>query len=331
MQAKRILVTALSTLALTGALAADAHAERGRNPLAGQPAIRHRLELRKMRFEVTPQFLVSANQSHLLSLGGGLNAQFHITDWLGVAASFHYTGNLLSPLGNQVMEGLPWSYDQTLGTGQPSKRKFLDHLVGADMLIGLYGTLTPIGGKFSLFNALVANYDFYLIAGIGMARLTTPLLCANVPPAPSGVTPDTSCTYKADAVDINAQSSDNMLGSGIQVAGVFGIGTHLFFNDWMALQVELRDYVFKSNPGGLDVNTTDSGKKGVYKLTPDDLYVTSNLYFGVGLSFFLPPKAKVPDRRDNTATSAPSKPAAVEEPAAAPPAGGAEPAPAQSK
>ena len=39
-------------------LAAPAHADRGRNPLAGQPAIRHRVEMRKLRFEVTPQLLM---------------------------------------------------------------------------------------------------------------------------------------------------------------------------------------------------------------------------------------------------------------------------------
>jgi len=39
--------------------------------------------MRKLRFEITPQFLVSINQDYKHSFGPGANLQFHITDWLG--------------------------------------------------------------------------------------------------------------------------------------------------------------------------------------------------------------------------------------------------------
>lgn len=290
-----LLIGALALLA-----AAPSHAESRRNPLAGQPAIRHRLEMRKMRFEISPQFLASTNLPYLIGIGGGANLQFHISDWFGIGVSGHYTTNLAAPLVGRVEEALPNTYasttDPTMNLRQPSKQMFRDHLIGPTALIAAYLTLTPIGGKFSLFNTLFANYDFYGMAGAGVAILGTPLS--------SGATtyPDSSNAMRMVNQDPQATNNDVNLQApnpftGLRVAGMFGIGTHIFFNDWIGLQLELRDYIFKSNPGGLDVTTLDNNKENGWdnspKLTSDDEYITNNLYFGVGISIMLPPKAKV--------------------------------------
>src|SRR5579883_2094976 len=127
----------VSSLALLGVIAAGTAApaqERGRNPLAGKPAIMHRVELRKLRFEITPQFLISVNQPFLIGVGGGANLQFHINDWLGIGASFHYTGSVASPLEGKIEAGLPKVYpkpqDPLYGLNQPSQQQYRDHLVG---------------------------------------------------------------------------------------------------------------------------------------------------------------------------------------------------------
>ena len=123
MRTQMRFILSIGALAL---LAAPAYADRGRNPLAGQPAIRHRVEMRKLRFEITPQFLVSANQPYLIGFGGGANIQFHITDWFGIGGSFHYTANVAAPLVGRIMEALPDQYakttDPAAGLKQPSKR-----------------------------------------------------------------------------------------------------------------------------------------------------------------------------------------------------------------
>src|SRR4051812_37240105 len=108
MQTQTRFILSVGALAL---LASPAHAE-GRNPLAGQPAIRHRVEMRKLRFEISPQFLVSMNQPYLIGVGGGANLQFHLTDWLGIGASFHYTTNIEAPLVGRISAALPESYAQ---------------------------------------------------------------------------------------------------------------------------------------------------------------------------------------------------------------------------
>lgn len=278
-------------------LAAPAHADRGRNPLAGQPAIRHRVEMRKLRFEVTPQLMLSLNQPYLIGVGGGGALQFHLTDWLGLGASFHYTTNLAAPLVGRIEEALPSAYagagDPSSGLKQPSKQMFRDHLVGPSMLIGVYGTLTPIAGKFSLFNTLFAKYDFYGLIGVGFANLTNPLL-----DPPGGVYVDSAGTTRMGYVeplqagnDVNLQSPQPF--TGLRPAGLFGIGVHMYFNHFIGLNLELRDYLYKSNPGGLDVSTSDNNSDNSPVLSGADEYLVSNLYFGLGLTIMLPPGAKI--------------------------------------
>ena len=294
MRTQMRFILSIGALAL---LAAPAHADRGRNPLAGQPAIRHRVEMRKLRFEITPQFLVSANQPYLIGIGGGANLQFHITDWLGIGASFHYTTNVAAPLVGRIMEALPDRYaavsDPAYGLRQPSKQMFQDKLIGPNILAGLYATLTPIGGKFSLFNTLFANYDFYGLAGAGVVIVDTPLssgLSSYMDNA--NQTRTINATPLSSGNDVNLQSPDPFRGP--RFAGVLGIGAHIFFNHWIGLQFELRDYLYKSNPGGGDVSTKDNNSDNSPKLTTDaDEFIVSHLYFGVGLSFLLPPKAKI--------------------------------------
>src|SRR5262245_34231638 len=130
MRTQTRFILSVGALAL---LASQAHAE-GRNPLAGQPAIRHRVELRKLRFELTPQLILSTNQPYLIGVGGGAALQFHITDWLGFGASVHYTQNFAAPLEGRVEEALPAFYaaenDAARGLRQPSRAIFRDHLVG---------------------------------------------------------------------------------------------------------------------------------------------------------------------------------------------------------
>src|SRR6202000_3224397 len=83
-----------------------ARAER-RNPLEGQPAVRRRLQLRKLRFEVTPQFVTSINQDYKHAFGPGINLNFHLTDWLAIGVQGVYTLNTENALEDKVRGGLP--------------------------------------------------------------------------------------------------------------------------------------------------------------------------------------------------------------------------------
>src|SRR5262249_53537090 len=128
-----------------------------RNPLAGQPALRNKIELRKLRFEITPQFLTSINQDYKHSFGVGANLTFHITDWLGVGVQGSYMFNTNTALEDKVRGQLP---DENQGFvyqypgPQPSRQIHDQHVLGINALLSAYAQLTPFAGKFALFSAL---------------------------------------------------------------------------------------------------------------------------------------------------------------------------------
>jgi outer membrane beta-barrel protein len=265
------LVPMVLLLAATGA----ARAER-KNPLEGQPAVRHKVELRKLRFEISPQFVTSTNQDYRFALGPGVNLQFHITDWIGVGAQVVYTGiNPNTPLENKVREQLP----SDPGGGmyhapQPSLQMHDERVLNLNFLASIYASVTPWYGKFAMFSALFFNYDFFVNGGIGFVNYTQNNCCAHrAPPPAMGALPDP-----------NSQDASQF--AGFKVGGMIGVGIHIYFNDWIGMQLELRDYITKANPGGLDVNADRI-------LNGDDEGPQNNIFFGFGATLMLPPKAKI--------------------------------------
>ena len=274
----RVLLTLLTLASLGG----SAWAQR-RNPLEGQPAVRHMVELRKLRFEVTPQFITSINQDYRHAFGPGINMQFHITDWLGIGVAGNYTFNTDTALEDQVRSKLPTG-DYVYPGPQPTLQIHDQHVLSISALASAYASITPWHGKFALFSALFANYDFFVNGGIGFVYYTQNNCCFTDPNHPNGMPNQTDLSHGVDVVDPNLQSGAQF--AGVKIGGMIGVGVHIFFNDWLALQLELRDYIVGANPGGLDVN-------GDRVLNSADEGPQNNIFFGAGLSFFLPPRAKV--------------------------------------
>ena len=79
---------------------------------------------------------------------------------------------------------------------------------------------------------------------------------------------------------------DASIYAGLKVGGMIGVGVHLYFTDWLGMQLEVRDYIVKANPGGGDVN-------GDRRLTNADEGPQNNIFFTAGLTFVLPPKARI--------------------------------------
>src|SRR5688572_5209251 len=143
--------TLLGMLLLVAA-GSTAYADR-RNPLAGQPAIRNKYEMRRLRFEITPQFLVSTNQDYRHAFGPGAMLQFHIADWLAVGVQGAYTFNSNTALEDEVRGKLPdLDVSQYMYPGpQPVRRQHDEKVLSIDGLFSAFVTLTPFAGKFSLF------------------------------------------------------------------------------------------------------------------------------------------------------------------------------------
>ena len=85
-----------------------------------------------------------------------------------------------------------------------------------------------------------------------------------------------NATALTAANDVNLQAPDPFLG--LRPAGLFGIGVHMFFNNFIGLNLELRDYLYKSNRVA-DVSTADNNTDNSPVLSAQDEFIVSNLYF----------------------------------------------------
>jgi outer membrane beta-barrel protein len=252
---------------------ATARAER-RNPLAGQPAVRRRILMRKLRFEVTPQFVTSINQDYKHAFGPGINLQFHLTDWLAIGVQGAYTLNANTGLEDKVRAALPTTPYNSYSGPQPNLQIHDEHVMGITAIFSAYAQITPFYGKIAFFSALFMNYDLYVNGGVGFVDYTSKCCTiVNVANKPNS---------NAAMDDPNTQNGHF---DGLKIGGQIGVGAHVYFNEWFGLQFELRDYIVGANPGGLDVN-------GDRKLNSGDEGPQNNIFFGVGLTFMLPPGAR---------------------------------------
>src|SRR5689334_16601240 len=97
-----LLLGAMATLAVTQIAAEGVACAERKNVLDGQPAVRHRAQMRRMRFEITPQLVVSLNQDFKQFIGGGALLQFHIADWIAIGAQVAGGGTLDTGLTGKI-------------------------------------------------------------------------------------------------------------------------------------------------------------------------------------------------------------------------------------
>ncbi len=121
-------------------------------------------------------------------------------------------------------------------------------------------------GKFAGFSDFIFHYDFYLVGGIG-ATSTRPIAV---------VDPDNRTFSYSPRITFN-----------------IGGGLRIFFNRWLALTAEVRDYIFPEdleNPGiakGLDSKGRPNAQNPDTWTSPNTS-ITNNVQAQVGLSLFLP-------------------------------------------
>ena len=81
-------------------------------------------------------------------------------------------------------------------------------------------------------------------------------------------------------------NNDLPLNSGSRGGLYLGGGIHVFLNDFIALDLTIRDYAFTDNPSGADFDAEDQAVT-----TNDDRFV-HHLFFGAGLAIMFPMKVK---------------------------------------
>lgn len=266
---------AVCLLAGTG----TAGAER-RNPLDGQPAIRYRKEIRRLRLEITPSFTTSINQDYKHAIGAGGTIVFNFLDWIGIGFEGQYLFNTNTALEDKIRDAIDGyvrgnpgkfpggQYDPTRSPPNPTLAQHDARVLGIQATMAPFVQITPFSGKFALFSSAFAWYDLYAKVGLGLVSYKQ-----NGP-------------FNSGAMTDDPNLQDASIFAGLKVGAMIGVGVHLYFTDWLGMQLELRDYIVKANPGGGDVN-------GDRRLTSADEGPQNNIFFTAGLTFVLPPKARI--------------------------------------
>jgi outer membrane beta-barrel protein len=257
-----------------------AHAQHRESSLKGQPAVRNRLLLVKGRFELTPSFESTINADFRHVVGGGVKLEYHLSDML----SFGVVGVFGTSIDTGLVKRINPTLEESVNnmTREPSQTEFAQHLNTMPIHGAAFASLTPWYGKLAAFGKAFVNFDFYFQAGVSGATLKSSCeasVCSDDAPgigdplAEPPVPPDDN------------PNNDPPLNDGTKIGVYLGGGIHVFMNEFIALDLTIRDYVFNDNPSGADFDA--------------NLYVDSNdsrflhhLFMGVGISVMLPMKAK---------------------------------------
>jgi len=277
--------------AVSGSMLAPAHADRRQNRLAPAVAVRHRRLLVKSRFEFTPLFESTINADFRHILGGGAKLEYHLSDMFSVGVIGVASTSLDTKLVDKIVPTLMTQQQkmQMVGAGlnvrEPSQEEFLDRLNTMPFQGAVYASLTPWYGKLAAFGQAYVAFDFYFQAGIAFAQLNSDcpvMICSDKSPGVSRSDPN--MPGETIPPDLNP-NNDPPLNNGGRVGLYLGGGIHVFLNDFLALDLTVRDYAFTDNPSGADFNAD------LFVSTADNRFL-HHLFFGAGISVMLPTAVK---------------------------------------
>jgi outer membrane beta-barrel protein len=271
-----VLQAALAVVSIV-AVEQVAHAERRQNSLAKDVAVRHRRLLVKNRLEFTPLFESTINADFRHIIGGGAKLEYHLGDKL----SFGVIGVGSTALDTKLVDKIRPTLEPDIDnlTREPSQREFTDRLNTMPFHGAAYLSLTPWYGKLAAFSQAYVAFDFYFQAGVSYATLKSncgSAVCSDQFPGVSHMEMDGETVPP----DLNP-NNDPPLNDGSRIGAYLGGGIHVFFNDFLALDLTVRDYAFTDNPSGADFNAD-------LFVSKDDNRFVHHLFFGVGLSVMLP-------------------------------------------
>ena len=272
--------TVLAVVAVL-AVSAEVYAEgRRQNTLATDVAVRRRRLLVKNRFELAPLFESTINADFRHIVGGGAKLEYHLGDMLSVGVVGVYSTALDTKLVDKIRPTLEMTSDPK--TREPSQAEFMDRLNKMPLHGAAYISLTPWYGKLAAFSQAFVAFDFYFQAGLSFAQLKSdcPTNVCN-DDGLSHLDPATGDTIPPD----NNPNNDRPLNDGNRIGLYLGGGIHVFLNDFLALDMTVRDYAFTDNPSGADFNAD-------LLVSNADNRFLHHLFFGVGISVMLPTTVK---------------------------------------
>jgi outer membrane beta-barrel protein len=284
-----------SVLAMAAVLAvsASAYAERRQSGLAADLAVRHRRLLVKNRLEFTPLFESTINADFRHILGGGAKVEYHLGDMFSIGVIGVASTSLDTKLVDKIVPTLMTqaAKQQMLNSGtyvrEPSQEEFSGRLNTMPFHGAAYVSLTPWYGKLAAFGQAYVAFDFYFQAGVTFAQLKSncsTMICSDQFPGASHTITGPDGMPDTVPPDLNP-NNDPPLNDGSRVGLYLGGGIHVFLNDFLALDMTVRDYAFTDNPSGADFNAD------LFVSNADNRFL-HHLFFGAGVSVMLPTTVK---------------------------------------
>jgi outer membrane beta-barrel protein len=272
-----IALAGLTTLGVIGEAQADGRRE---NDLRDAPAVRHRKLLVSGRFELTPLFESTINADFKHIVGGGAKLEYHLGDMFSIGFIGVGSTAINTKLVDRIVPTLEPGTDNT--SREPSQDEFQLRLNEMPFHGAAYASLTPWYGKLAAFGQAFVAFDFYFQAGVSYAQLKSN--------CPATVCSDDAENRPMDEIPDQNPNNDDPLNNGSRLGLYLGGGIHVFLNDFMALDMTVRDYAFADNPSGADVSGPRGGPDN--QVTSDDNRFVHHLFFGAGVSIMFPTKVK---------------------------------------
>ncbi|TPV93994.1 MAG: outer membrane beta-barrel domain-containing protein [Myxococcales bacterium FL481] len=276
-------------------LSTTASAQEGGKPgvLDGKPIVVNKMELRKLRVQVTPRATMTLSQpfTHVGFVGAKL--QFDLTDWLGVRGDFDYgivqpasaltedlTSGTILPVGDETGGGAPKRKRQDRNNPAPLQNDFQAGLTRLNWTGSAGLVFTPFAGKLGLFQSMFTEYDVYLWGGYGFTNWVEAY-------------PDSLSTVEYSGGECEDDNNECLLHPvdaqvGTRTGPAFGAGFHIFLTDWLAVNPEFQDIIVRQNIAGLNATVGEIP----IQVNGEDRTIVHNANFSLGFTVYLPPRAK---------------------------------------
>jgi len=211
--------------------------------------------LRKHRLEINPYYSVSLNDQFVGHPAPGLSLNYYVSNVLAVGIG----GNLYA--GQNVDSDFNFENRRATRVAVP----LTEYSWGANVNL----TYVPMYGKFAAgFGDFIFHYDAYIVGGLGVIE-TRPIAV---------IDPDNRTFAFKPKVDFD-----------------IGIGLRIALNRWLAVTLEVRDYIYSEQLESLTIAGGPVGQPSAANspLNPatwydPDSHLTNNVQAQIGLSMFLP-------------------------------------------
>jgi outer membrane beta-barrel protein len=295
------LVLAGVTLAASPAAAQEIQL---RGPLAGARSVARIVQYREGRFALTPTFGITLQDEFSRELLVGLRGEYHFTDWLGVGFWGAFApAHIDTSLTDQISQRSPGG-----SFNVPRANQFTNQVGRRNFLFDLHVTFVPLRGKFALFQNLVADTDFYILAGVGFVGIEE-RADVTLRSSPSYETPYLTGASRQTSQQIQDATfaSQTNRASRIAIAPTVGFGINFYLNRFVSIGFEYRIMPFSWNRSGTDENSAAtegvSDTVGNYfqsdvrrrlgVIDSNDRSMSLNQIVNFGVTFFLPTAPRI--------------------------------------